>query len=469
MSSLVTNIIPAELISKYSIAGPRYTSYPTALEFSSAVDSEVWSERLISDAAEVAEESGGGISVYLHVPFCRKLCYFCACYKVISKDRTPVAPFIEAVKREVRAYRELIPRSQKISQSHWGGGTPNFLTPEEIEELFGAIVEALGPLDSDADISIELDPRTTDYRQLLMLKKLGFNRISLGVQDFDIKVQTQINRIQPFSMTRDLIAAAREQGIKSVNTDLIYGLPGQTLSSFSHTIKQLISLQPDRLALYGYAHVPWVSKTQNSFNKLHLPTPRERTELFSTALNYMLDGGYEYLGMDHFALPDDDLSIAAKAGRLHRNFMGYTVKRSPLLIGLGPSAISMSPSCFAQNGKELAEYCQATAQTGLATRKGITRSFDDRLRGYVIEELMCNARLNFWRIKGIFGESFGRYFERELAALDLLSADGLLDLEGDRIKVTPLGRFFLRNIAMVFDAYLPAHREEGVRQFSQSV
>jgi len=455
--------IPTELIKRYSTAVPRYTSYPTAVEFKDDFSALDWRELL---ALEFSRERA--LSLYFHIPFCRKLCYFCACNKVITEDRGLATPYIKALESELNSISAFA-SAQPIQQIHWGGGSPNFLSPAEMAELHWQTLRYFPNLKPDAEVSVELDPRTTTSEQLQTLRAIGFNRISFGVQDFDKEVQVTINRVQSFDETLALAESGREFGFEGINLDLIYGLPQQTLEGFSATLKQVLAIRPDRIALYGYAHVTWLQKVQNSFKKFHLPTPGERIALFQIAVKELMDGGYEHIGLDHFALPDDSLSIAAKDGSLNRNFMGYTTHRGATLLGFGASSISTLSSGFAQNEKDPQKYQDKVATGELAVVKGLKRTEDDIWRGELIERILCAGRIDFEMFEKEYGLDPRIQMPDAITALSDLISDNLVSYDGKTLAVTPLGRFFARNIASIFDAYLSEHRKRAERVFSQAL
>lgn len=452
------------LIERYAKQLPRYTSYPAAVEFSTKFDKDAWMSALQKD---LASYSGEPISIYCHLPFCRSLCYFCACNKIIAKDSRDVDPYLAALMQEIAIYRSCFADSPPIAQIHWGGGSPNFLTPIEMKALFDAIKRAFPEIKPNADISVELDPRTTTREQLQVLRELGFNRISFGVQDFDPEVQRTINRIQSFECTALLCEEARKLGFLGINIDLIYGLPSQTPESYDRTIDLVCSLRPDRIALYGYAHVTWIKKTQKVFERAHLPSPLERIQLFSSAIKRLCSDGYEYIGMDHFALAEDSLVKAKADGTLHRNFMGYTTHKTPILLGCGLSAISMVPGAFAQNYRGLEEYLKCIEKGALPTERGFALSKEDRWRGALIQEIMCKGEVDFSHFQKHWGEDLPVRCSKELDALTPLVDDGLLTVSPSGLKTTSCGRFFLRNIASAFDPYI--RERDAKRTFSQSI
>lgn len=455
-----------ELINKYSVATPRYTSYPTAIEFSPMVTN---GDVVSIIESELNVKSKPKLSLYLHVPFCKSLCYFCACNKVIVKDRLGVRSYVDAVKREILTYKEVIRDDAIVEQFHWGGGSPNFLEPDECEELFSSFSDAFSRVGDEADISIEIDPRAVSLAKLETYRKLGFNRVSLGVQDFALNVQEVINRIQSFEDTNSTCEMVRALGFGSINLDLIYGLPNQTEQSFRDTLGKVLSIRPDRIALYGYAHVTWRTKVQNSFNKFNLPSPEERINLFLLALATLMDAGYVYIGMDHFALPTDELTIAQSSGTIKRNFMGYSTHQGSSLLGFGPSSVSTYEGLLVQNEGDLEKYKNRTVSEGLAISKGIQRSIEDRIRAFVIEELLCYGELSFRKFNAFWNLDFLIYFDQEHYSLVLLERDELLEISSSQIKITEVGRLFMRNIVSVFDSYLQQHLSGEKQVFSQSI
>ncbi len=454
-----------QLIAKYSTQGPRYTSYPTAVEFTEKFDHVSWKHAL----QEEGRKDEGNYSLYVHLPFCPSLCLFCACHKIITKEREVVAPYLKALKKEILAYEKIVGADASVEQLHWGGGSPNYLTPEEMTDLFGAVKRSFPNFTKDADVSIELDPRTTTSDQLKTLVSLGFNRISMGVQDFDPEVQEAVNRIQTYEDTAALVAEARSLGIKSVGIDLIYGLPAQSLAGFNQTLMKVVELRPDRLALYGYAHVTWKTKVQKALTSKGLPTSKERIALFTSAVNVLGRAGYEYIGMDHFALPSDGLAKAVHDGTLNRNFMGYTNHHGVRLIGLGASSISGIPSAYAQNVKGVEEYEKAVETREIPTERGMIRSREDQMRGEIIESLLCSGYLSIDKFERKWGIFFAEVFASEIDQLADFEMDGLLAHDHSAIRLTELGRFFMRNIAMVFDGYLEKYRKATKPTFSQTV
>jgi len=451
-----------ELLARYNRPGPRYTSYPTA---------PVWNDSFGPDdlerVHEEAERARSPVSLYMHIPFCESLCLFCACSVIIQKDKRVAPPYLSVLKQEMERVSRSVSKQRKVVQFHWGGGTPTYLTPEQIEDLFGA-VRARFTFAVDAEIGIEVDPRVTSREHLETLRRLGFNRLSMGIQDFHAEVQKAIHRIQPFELTRDLLFAARELGFDSINVDLIYGLPYQSPERFAHTVDQILQLAPDRVALFSYAHVPWLKKQQGSF-AAHLPEGMQKFEIFRAGLLKFLEAGYLYIGMDHFAKPEDELAISQRKRTLHRNFQGYTTKAGADLYGMGVTAISGIQNAYAQNHRELAAWEKAVGARGIATMRGYRLSEDDRLRRAVINRLLCHTVVVKEEIAREFGVDFDHYFADELARLEASREDGLVLLEPGEIRTTWLGRIFIRNLAMVFDPYLEKQQLAAKPLFSKTL
>jgi oxygen-independent coproporphyrinogen-3 oxidase len=452
------------LLLKYSGAGPRYTSYPTAPVWSEAYGREDYARDL--RALGAAREP---ISVYVHVPFCRALCHFCACNRTITRDGALPERYLSSVEREVAAVREAVGAALPVPQHHWGGGTPTHLDPAQIERLFRC-VNAAFPAARDAEISIEVDPRVTTRAQLEALRACGFSRISLGVQDFDARVQRAIHREQSVALTARIVTDARALGFAGVSFDLIYGLPFQTRESFAHTLGEVIAIAPDRIALYGYAHVTWIAKQQRGFERTDLPAPRERLAILVAAIQQLSAAGYVHVGMDHFAREGDPLAIALRERTLRRNFMGYTTQAGLALVGFGPSAISELPASYAQSQRELAEWEPALAQHGLATMRGHRLSEDDLARRGVIQQLMCLGEVRAADHESRGGASFRERFAEELERLRPMEDDALVEIAGDgSLLVSARGRLVLRNLAMVFDTTLDASSAPEKPRFSQTV
>ena len=470
MSDTITNStgsleiaqISDAVLEKYNRPGPRYTSYPTA---------PVWKDDFSPEDLEAyyarANDAATPVSLYMHIPFCERLCLFCACNVSIQKDKNVAIPYLQALKHEIEHVSRNVSAKRHVNQFHWGGGTPTYLTPSQMEDLFGHARERF-TFAPDAEIGIEIDPRVTNRKHLETLRKLGFNRLSMGIQDFQHKVQETIHRVQPYELTRDLILVSRELGFESLNVDLIYGLPHQTAGSFADTIAKTLTLAPDRVAMFSYAHVPWLKKQQGSF-QMYLPEGMEKFRIFRTGLQHFLDAGYVYIGMDHFALPADELAIAQKNRTLHRNFQGYTTKAGADLYGMGVSAISSIGEAYAQNRKEVPAYQQTVIDRGIATAKGYRLSPDDVLRRAVISRLLCHTVIPKQEVERQFSISFDEYFAPELEQLERVRDEGLVVLEPSQIRVTPLGRIFIRNVAMIFDRYLREQQMDQRPLFSKTL
>lgn len=454
--------VNSDFLARYNRPGPRYTSYPTA---------PVWNDAFgpndLEKVHEEADRRGSPVSLYMHIPFCESLCLFCACNVIIQKNKEVAPPYLEVLKREIARVSEAISRSRGVTQFHWGGGTPTYLSPTQIADLFGFTREHF-TFGRDAEVGIEIDPRVTRREHLETLRRLGFNRLSMGIQDFQPEVQKAIHRIQPFEMTRDIIEAARQLGFDSINVDLIYGLPYQTPQSFAATVDQILQLNPDRIALFSYAHVPWLKKQQGSFATF-LPEGMQKFEIFRTGLLKFVEAGYLYIGMDHFARPGDELAVSQENRTLHRNFQGYTTKAGADLYGMGVTAISGIQNAYAQNQRELAAWERAVSERGIATMRGYWLSDDDRLRRAVIGRLLCHTVLFKDEIAREFGVDFDEYFANELHGLESAREDGLVLLELNAIRATWLGRIFIRNLAMAFDPYLEKQQLNAKPLFSKTL
>lgn len=443
--------ITVDLLRKYDRPGPRYTSYPTAVEFKESFGPEDYAARL--DAADAVE---GPLSLYAHLPFCEHRCTFCGCHVVITRDPEVVAKYLGYLHREIDLLAARLPHRRHVSQYHWGGGTPTHLTPAEMEALHRKMTEHF-VVEPDAEVAIEVDPRVTTVEQLDLLRSLGFNRLSMGVQDFDPEVQAAVDRNQTEAQTREMYELGRAKGFASINVDLIYGLPLQTREKFGGTVDKVIAMRPDRIALYSYAHVPWIRAQQKWIDPKDLPSPEDKLALFVDARDRFLAAGYVEIGMDHFALPGDELAEARARRRLHRNFMGYTVKMGSDMVAVGISGIGDVRGAFAQNEKKLSRYYEVLETGRFPVERGYALDRDDLIRREAIGRLMCNLWLDTTAIERRFGIVFADYFAAELA--DLSRADGPVEhgfvaIAPDHIEVTGLGRFFVRNVAMIFDRYL---------------
>jgi len=452
--------IDLEKFAKYSKAGPRYTSYPTALEFSS--------EFKYDEYIKYLENSKEKISLYIHLPFCRSACYFCGCNVVFTSKEEKLSSYIEYLKKEIDILTNHIDTAREVVQFHFGGGTPTFYKAFELDEIVSYVKSKFPNWSKDAEISCEIDPRFFNEDQMKVFKKHGFNRISFGVQDFDAKVQKEIHRIQPFNMTNDAVKLAREYGINSINVDLIYGLPFQTFESFKDTLELAYQLNPDRLAVFNYAHVPWMKKTMRKFDETTLPTPDVKLQIFSHTIEFFESHGYKMVGMDHFAKPEDELFTAISKGELHRNFQGYTTKGGSNLVGIGLTSIGEGHKYYAQNTKKMTEYEEALDNGRLPFDRGVNLTDDDMLRKAVIMELMANFSIDIKRVEKEHNISFKDYFGDALIELKEFEDAELLTINEDKISVSQTGTLLIRNIAMPFDAYMNKYKKSK-KSFSKTV
>ena len=446
----------SELIRRYDLAGPRYTSYPTAVQF----HSQVGAFELLH-ALRDSRKASRPLSLYVHIPFCANICYYCACNKVITKDRSRSQAYLQRLEREISLIAAHVDDRQVVEQLHFGGGTPTFLSHVELRQLMAHLRQHFTLLDDHSgDYGIEIDPREADWSTMGLLRELGFNRVSLGVQDLDPLVQRAINRLQSLEETRAIVEAARTLQFRSVNIDLIYGLPLQTPEGFARTVEQVIALQPDRLSVFNYAHLPERFMPQRRIDTAQLPGPEHKLEMLQRTVEQLTGAGYRYIGMDHFALPDDDLAIAQEEGTLQRNFQGYTTHGHCDLIGLGVSAISQIGELYAQNTSDLTEYQTLLASDQLATKRGLRCTEDDQLRRTIISQLICHFRLDFAPVENEFSIHFREHFREQWPQLLTMATDGLIHLDPTGITVTPAGRLLVRSICMVFDAYLAAQNRQ---------
>lgn len=446
------------LIQKYNYSGPRYTSYPTALEFA-----ESYGEPQFLEA--VARYPERPLSLYVHIPFCHKLCYFCGCNKIVTRQQHKADQYLDALEQEI-IHRAPLFAGRQVSQLHWGGGTPTYLNKAQISRLM-QILRSQFNFNADAEISIEVDPREIELDVLDHLRHEGFNRLSMGVQDFNKEVQRLVNREQDEEFIFALIKRARDIGFTSTNIDLIYGLPKQTPESFAFTLKRVAELSPDRLSVFNYAHLPTLFAAQRKIKDVDLPTAQQKLDILQATISSLIDSGYQFIGMDHFARPDDELAVAQREGVLHRNFQGYTTQGDTDLLGFGVSAISMIGDSYAQNQKELKRYYQQVDETGNALWRGIALTRDDCIRRDVIKALICNFRLDYAAVERAWGVDFQDYFAEDLKLLAPLAKDGLVDVDEKGIQVTPKGRLLIRNICMCFDAYL--RQKARMQQFSRVI
>jgi oxygen-independent coproporphyrinogen-3 oxidase len=441
--------VTAELLARYDRPGPRYTSYPTAVEFHDNFGPD--EEAAALDRANAHPDEP--LSLYFHIPFCESMCTFCGCSVVIRRDHEAAAPYLERLVREIELVASHLPDRRKVIQLHWGGGTPNFLSEKRMGELFDTITKHFTLL-PDAEVALEIDPRTASPSQIDFLRGLGFNRVSMGIQDFTPEVQQAVNRIQPESMTRAIFDRARERGFESINADLIYGLPYQTEATFQKTLDAVVDMGPDRVAVFSFAYVPWLKPHQRKIEPTTMPATEAKFGLFIRALETFGAAGYQQIGMDHFAKPGDELTRALERRKVGRNFQGYTVKETGDLIGFGMTAIGDVQGSYSQNVKELGEYFEAIDAGRLATQRGILLTDEDKARRFVITALMCNFAVSPSEVNERFHLDFRTHFAPELAELAALVSEGMVEDQGDLIEVTPLGRLFIRNVAMPFDRYL---------------
>ena len=457
----------ARLLAHYDQPGPRYTSYPTAVEFHERFGDREYRERLAAADARADEP----LSLYAHLPFCEARCLYCGCNIVVTKHRGVAAGYLDQMLLELDLLARHLPRRRVLSQMHWGGGTPTYYPPADLERFFRAIAERFR-FTPDAEIGIEVDPRATSPEHIRALRALGFNRLSMGVQDFDARVQEAVHRVQSFELTAGLIQLARAEGFRSVNVDLIYGLPYQSPEGFERTLEQVVTLRPERVAVYSFAFVPWIKPHMKHIPADALPAPAVKLELLARAIDAFTRADYRTIGMDHFALPDDDLARAMDAGTLHRNFMGYTVQSAGDMVALGISGIGDVQGAFAQNTKKLPEYAAALADGRFPIERGYALDADDLLRRHVITRLMCDSRLDVRDVERRFGISFADVFATELEELagdGPYRTDGLLTLTPEAIELTALGRTFVRNVCMVFDRHLRRKAAQARPVFSRTV
>ncbi|GAA5157577.1 oxygen-independent coproporphyrinogen III oxidase [Viridibacterium curvum] len=456
-----------DLIRRYDLPGPRYTSFPTADRFVDVFDSTALEQHLARRASDgVLGGIERGLSLYFHIPFCNTVCYYCGCNKIVTKDRSLADRYISYLDREMSMQTAFLSGSRQVSQMHWGGGTPTFLDGREIVRLMRAIREHF-QLKRDGEYSIEIDPRKVSNDKVALLADEGFNRMSIGVQDFDPLVQMAVNRVQSIAETRSVVDSARTNGFRSVSMDLIYGLPLQDVSRFANTLDSVLEMQPDRLALYSYAHLPARFMPQRRIDAGQLPAPEEKLALLALAIEKLGEAGYVYIGMDHFARPDDELAVAQRRGSLHRNFQGYSTHAECDLLAFGVSAISSVGGAYSQNEKDLAQYYAAIDRGDLPVMRGWVMSSDDMMRHAIIQSLMCHFELSLEAIEQAFGINFRETFAYEIAALRPLEDAGLVRLDGDWLSVTEAGRMLVRVVAMVFDNYL--RRDSAQPRYSKVI
>ncbi|MDH3526777.1 MAG: oxygen-independent coproporphyrinogen III oxidase [Gammaproteobacteria bacterium] len=445
-------VFDADLIKRYDQSGPRYTSYPTVAQFHDGITEEDyrrWAQHSNEDPIP------RGLSLYLHIPFCDTVCFYCACNKVVTKNHDRATPYLDHLYREIAMQSALFDRDRTVEQLHWGGGTPTFLDPDQIRSLMKVIRRHFSLRDDDkGEYSIEIDPRSVDYEKLRTLRMTGFNRVSLGVQDFNPRVQKAVNRIQSEDLTREVTSTARELGFKSINMDLMYGLPYQSVKSFEETLELTIAIGPDRLAIYNYAHLPERFKPQRRISEENLPSADEKLDILQATIETLTNAGYVYIGMDHFARPDDELAIAQREGTLHRNFQGYSTHADCDLVGMGVSSISKVCDNYNQSVRDLEEYYRLIDAGRLPLERGIELEPDDLLRREAITQLMCHFVLDMKALEEKWNFNYKLHFKKELEDLQTMQADGLLNIKNDILTVLPPGRLLVRNICMVFDKYL---------------
>ncbi|MGZ8190617.1 MAG: oxygen-independent coproporphyrinogen III oxidase [Methylococcaceae bacterium] len=450
------------LINRYDKAGPRYTSYPTALELHDGFTDEDYRQHIAKSNA-----AGGPLSLYFHIPFCDTVCFYCACNKIVTKNRQHAEPYLANLCKEIAMQGDLFDSSRVVNQLHWGGGTPTFLNFQQMQQLMAVTREHFSLKNDDSgEYSIEVDPRETHSQTIQQLRELGFNRISLGLQDFDPAVQKAVNRIQSEEQTFSVLEAARAEGFRSININLIYGLPLQTVDTFAKTLDKILAADPDRLSIFNYAHMPSRFKVQRQINEADMPSPDVKLAILQSVGQKLTAAGYVYIGMDHFAKPDDELAVAQREGHLYRNFQGYSTHSDCDLVGLGITSIGRVGDAYIQNVKELDEYDRLISLGKLPVFKGVDLDDDDKLRRAVITQLICHFELNFAGIEQQFKINFADYFARELQALAPMQVDGLLTVSASGIAVFPAGRLLIRNICMVFDKYLAQKQQQ---QFSKVI
>lgn len=455
-------VFDLELIKRYDKSGPRYTSYPTAVQFHEGFGPQQYSE-----LARASNASGNPLSLYFHIPFCDTVCYYCGCNKVVTKDRSRAAPYLERLHKEIAMQGALFDNSRSVDQLHWGGGTPTFISHQEMRELMQVTGEHFNLRNDDSgEYSIEIDPREVQTDTIALLRELGFNRMSLGVQDFNEQVQVAVNRIQSEQATMAALEAARREGFKSISIDLIYGLPFQSVASFGDTLKRILEISPDRLSVFNYAHLPELFKPQRRINEADLPAPQEKLDILQMTIETLTANGYVYIGMDHFAKPNDELAVAQRSGTLYRNFQGYSTHANCDLVGMGSTSIGQVGDSYSQNRKALEEYYAGIDAGQLPIFRGYHLNEDDKLRRAVITDLICHFELNKAKVEKHFGIVFDDYFANELNDLVAMQSDGLLHLAKESITVEDAGKLLIRNICMVFDRYL---REKQNQRFSKVI
>ena len=451
------SIFDPTLIAKYDQSGPRYTSYPTAVEFH-----EGFTEQDYKSVALASNDGGKPLSLYFHLPFCDTVCFYCACNKVATKDRSKATDYLQRLFKEIEMQGRLFDERRPVKQLHWGGGTPTFISRAEMRELMRVTGEHFTLLEEDdGEYSIEIDPREATGESIAMLRDIGFNRMSLGVQDFDARVQQAVNRIQSETETMAVLDAARKEGFRSVSIDLIYGLPFQSVTSFRRTLDRIIEVQPDRLSVFNYAHLPERFKPQRRIDAAQLPAPQVKLEILGMTIERLTEAGYVYIGMDHFARPEDELTLAQQNGTLYRNFQGYSTHADCDLVAMGVTSIGMVGPTYSQNVRSLEDYYQRLSDGQLPVFRGFNLNRDDQIRRDVITRLICHFALDFDWLQSTWGIRFGEYFAQELERLRDMERDGLLTLNDSGIEVCPPGRLLIRNLCMVFDGYIDSRQSQN--------
>ncbi len=458
-------IISGDLIKMFDFSGPRYTSYPTAVQFTENFKLSDYRRCVHDTNAELIPRP---LSLYIHLPFCDTVCYYCACNKIITKNKQHARPYLENLHKEIQYQGAMFDDDRLVEQLHWGGGTPTFISHQQMYDLMGVIRENFNLRDDgQEEYSIEIDPRTLEEDTLSVLRRIGFNKVSFGVQDFNPEVQRAVNRIQSYEETKNAIKTARENNFCTINIDLIYGLPLQTASSFTDTIERVIELSPERISVYNYAHLPHLFKTQKQIREGDLPSASEKLKILQQAIRMLTEAGYVYIGMDHFSKPDDELAIAQKNGNLYRNFQGYSTHANCDVVGMGITSISKIGDCYSQNVKTLDEYDEIISRGKIPVLRGYMLDTDDLLRREIIARLICHFRLEFDQIEELYINDFNRYFFNEMKEIKSMENDGLLSVDNEKIEVSRTGRFFIRNICSVFDKYF--NRGSRNTQFSRMV
>ncbi len=460
-----TIIFNKELIKRYNLYGPRYTSYPPANRFNEQFGLDDY-RKVVADSNEYLLPKP--LSLYIHLPFCNTVCFYCACNKIVTANRKRAIPYLDDLHKEINLQGPMFDSDRPVNQLHWGGGTPTFISHEQITGLMNVIKRNFTLLDDDTgEYSIEIDPREIKEETISLLRNIGFNRMSIGVQDFNPQVQKAINRDQSYEKTLAVFSEARKYGFQSINVDLIYGLPKQSPRSFCDTISKIIEMNPDRIAIYNYAHLPDLFKTQRRINEDELPTPSEKLEILGVSIQSLKDAGYIYIGMDHFAKPDDELAIAQRKGNLYRNFQGYSTNANCDVISFGITAISKIGNTYSQNIRTLEGYHAALEQNDIPVMRGYKLTDDDELRRDVITQLICHFQIYFHEIEDLFKIDFKKYFCKEMKMLKDMEKDELLNVNNDSIEILPAGRFLIRNICSVFDIFL--NQEDNIRNFSKMI